>query len=139
MHAKSFKSCLTLCSPMDCNPPDFPEMRFSGQEYWNGLPCPPPGDLLSPGIKPEYLEAPASQVDSLPLSHWGSYFLKNNNHNICNSGSKILLLARQGGQNSKHGIVSKKKKNQGDFYHLPKAQSPKLALERKKKNVYIFL
>ena len=26
---------------------------FSGQEYWsNGLPCPSPGDLLDPGIKP---------------------------------------------------------------------------------------
>ena len=25
---------------------------FSGQEYWGGLPCLPPGDLPSPGIKP---------------------------------------------------------------------------------------
>ena len=24
----------------------------SRQEYWNGLPCPPPGDLPNPGIKP---------------------------------------------------------------------------------------
>ena len=27
-------------------------MGFSRQEYWNGLPCPPPGDLLGPGIEP---------------------------------------------------------------------------------------
>ena len=27
-------------------------MGFSRQEYWSGLPCPPPGDLLDPGIKP---------------------------------------------------------------------------------------
>ena len=27
-------------------------MAFSRQEYWNGLPCPPPGDLPNPGIKP---------------------------------------------------------------------------------------
>ena len=26
-------------------------MGFSQQEYWKGLPCPPPGDLLDPGIK----------------------------------------------------------------------------------------
>ena len=26
-------------------------MRFSRQEYWNGLPWPPPGDLPNPGIK----------------------------------------------------------------------------------------
>ena len=24
---------------------------FSRQEYWSGLPCPPPGDLPDPGIK----------------------------------------------------------------------------------------
>ena len=27
-------------------------MGFSRQEYWSGLPCPPPGDLPDPGIKP---------------------------------------------------------------------------------------
>ena len=25
---------------------------FSKQEYWRGLPCPPPGDLPNPGIEP---------------------------------------------------------------------------------------
>ena len=27
-------------------------MRFSRQEYWSGLPFPPPGDLPNPGIEP---------------------------------------------------------------------------------------
>ena len=27
-------------------------MRFSRQEYWSGLLCPPPGDLPDPGIEP---------------------------------------------------------------------------------------
>ena len=27
-------------------------LGFSRQEYWSGLPCPPPGDLPDPGIKP---------------------------------------------------------------------------------------
>ena len=27
-------------------------MEFSRQEYWSGLPCPTPGDLPNPGIKP---------------------------------------------------------------------------------------
>ena len=44
-------------------------MGFSRQEYWGELPCPPPGDLSHPGIKPE---APALQVDSLPTSRQGS-------------------------------------------------------------------
>ena len=33
-------------------------MKFSKQEYWNGLPFPPPGDLPNPGIKPESLASP---------------------------------------------------------------------------------
>ena len=42
---------------------------FHSQEYWNGLPCPPPGDLPDPRIEPESPASPALQVDSLPLSH----------------------------------------------------------------------
>ena len=34
-------------------------MGFSKQEYWNVLPCPPPGDLPNPGIKPTSLTSPA--------------------------------------------------------------------------------
>ena len=30
-------------------------MGFSRQEYWSGLPCPPPGDLPDPGIEPSSL------------------------------------------------------------------------------------
>ena len=29
-----------------------PPMGFSRQEYWSGLPFPPPGDLPDPGIEP---------------------------------------------------------------------------------------
>ena len=32
---------------------------FSRQEYWSELPCPPPGDLPDPGIKPVSLRSPA--------------------------------------------------------------------------------
>ena len=47
-------------------------MGLSRQEYWSGLPCPPPGDLPDPGIKPTSPTSPALQVDSLPLSHQGT-------------------------------------------------------------------
>ena len=49
----SLQSCLTLCDPMDNMQPArllYP-WRFSRQEYWSGLPFPPPGDLPKPGIK----------------------------------------------------------------------------------------
>ena len=39
-------------------------MGLSRQEYWSGLPYPPPGDLPDPGIEPTTPEAPAVQADS---------------------------------------------------------------------------
>ena len=71
-------------------------MGFFRQEYWSGLPCPPPGDLPDPGIEPATLAAPASQADSLPLSHQGS--LKSAGEMIlaigtvpCHSNCKMIL------------------------------------------------
>ena len=37
-------------------------MGLLRQEHWRGLPCPSPGDLPDPGIKPK---SPALQADSL--------------------------------------------------------------------------
>ena len=34
-------------------------MDFSRQDYWSGLPCPPPEGLPNPGIKPVFLMSPA--------------------------------------------------------------------------------
>ena len=38
--------------------------EFSRQEYWGGLLCPSPGDLLNPGIEPR---SSSLQEDSLPF------------------------------------------------------------------------
>ena len=40
-------------------------MGFSRQEYWSGLPCPPPGDLRNSGIK---LTSPALAGGFFPTS-----------------------------------------------------------------------
>ena len=62
------QSCPTLCGPMDYTTHPAPlSIGFSRQEYRSGLPLPPPGGLLDPGIKPVFLESPALQLDSLPL------------------------------------------------------------------------
>ena len=45
---------------------------FSRQECWSGLPCPPPGHLPNPAIKPTSPVSPALQKDSLLLSYQGS-------------------------------------------------------------------
>ena len=63
-------SCVQLCTtPQTAACQALLSMGFSRQEYWSGLPCPPPGDLPDPGIKPR---SPALQADSLPLSHQGN-------------------------------------------------------------------
>ena len=60
VHAKLLQSCLTFCDPVDCIACQAPlSMGFSRQEYWSGLPCPPPGDLPDPEIKPMSLTFPA--------------------------------------------------------------------------------
>ena len=47
--------CSTLCDLMDYNPPgSCQSIAFSRQEYWSGLPCPPPGDLPEPGMEPVF-------------------------------------------------------------------------------------
>ena len=51
--AKLLQLCLTLCDPIDCSPPGFSVHGIlHGQEYWSGLPYPPPGDLANLGIEP---------------------------------------------------------------------------------------
>ena len=42
-------------------------MGFSRQEYWSGLPFPPPGELPNPGINPRLLRLLHWQAGSLPL------------------------------------------------------------------------
>ena len=57
------KSCLTLVTPWTVARQTPLSMGFSMQEYWSGLPFPPPGDLPNPGIEPR---SPALQASSLP-------------------------------------------------------------------------
>ena len=71
---RSVRGCLvaqsspTLSTPQTvaCQAPL--SMRFSRQEYWDGLPFPFPGDLPHPGIEPRF---PAFQADSLLIELWG--------------------------------------------------------------------
>ena len=55
---------------MDCSSPGSSVHGISRQEYWSGLPFPPPGDLPDPGIKPM---SPALQADSLTAEPLGKF------------------------------------------------------------------
>ena len=49
-------------------------LKFSRQEYWNGLQCPPPWDLPNTGIEPM---STTLQADSLPSEPPAKHILQN--------------------------------------------------------------
>ena len=55
-------------------------MKLSRQEYWSGLPCPPPGDLPDPGIKPGSFTSPVLAGGFFATSTpWEVYFALHKN------------------------------------------------------------
>ena len=86
------QSCLTLCDPMDCSLPASSVHGFSRQQYWSGLPCPPPGHFPNPGMEPG---SPALHADSLHLSHQGSPQLSLGRRKRQKINLKAILLFRK--------------------------------------------
>ena len=58
-------------TPVDCSHQTSLSMGFSRQEYWSGLPCPPPGDLPNPGVE---TLSPALYADSLSTEPPGNLY-----------------------------------------------------------------
>ena len=79
--AKLLQSCLTLCNPRTVALQAPLSMGFSRQEYWSGVPCPPPVDLSNPGIDPVSLS-------SLMFSASASRFLTTNTTRETNSSKE---------------------------------------------------
>ena len=79
--------CPTLCNHMDCSLSG--SMEFSRQQYWSGLPCPPPGDLPNPGIEPG---SPALQADSVPIKPPWNPPRKQSHHGIPQGNKEQRIL-----------------------------------------------
>ena len=60
------KLCPILVTPWTSLPAPL-SMGFPRQEYWSGLPCPPPGDLPNPGIEPMSPTLQASYLPTEPM------------------------------------------------------------------------
>ena len=60
------KSCESLAAQRSVAHQAPLSMEFPGQEYWSGLPYPPPGALPNPGIEPVF---PAFGI----LCHWATW------------------------------------------------------------------
>ena len=67
--ACALRRVLTLCDPVDCSPPGSSAHGISRQEYWSGLPFPPPEDLPVPGTELGLLLFLTWQAGSLSLRH----------------------------------------------------------------------
>ena len=72
MRASVAQLCPTVCDPMDVTLQAPLSMEFSRQEYWSGLPFPPPGDVPNPGIKHWSPVSPTVAGRSFTLYHLGS-------------------------------------------------------------------
>ena len=57
---------------------------FSRQEYWSGLPCPPPGDLPDPGIEPVPIMSPALA---------GRFFTTSATWEACENSEKSVICS----------------------------------------------
>ena len=87
------QSSPTVCDPMGWSQPGPLSVGFSRQECWNGLPCPPQGNLPDLGIEPG---SPAMQADSLPTKQLGKPQSQRISVQILNLTSLFFLLYKLG-------------------------------------------
>ena len=73
------------CDSVHCGPPGPSVHGTHRQECWSGLPCPPPGDLLNPGLTDASPVSPPLQVNSLPTEPLGKP-----NHRVVRVNRHIL-------------------------------------------------
>ena len=85
-------SCSVMCDSMDCSLLGSSVHEIFLAKYWSGLPFPPPGGLLYPGIKPESL---ASAVLA------GGFFTSSTSWEACGL-PRVLSLDRSASYQTLH-------------------------------------
>ena len=86
-------------------------MGFSRQECWSGLPCPPPGNLPNPGIKPA------------SLTSANSFYTAGATWKACYSMDQFSSVAQTFSQFS-HSVVSNSLRPHGLQHAIPSCTSP---------------
>ena len=96
-------SCVQLCATLWTVARQTPlSMEFSRQDYWSGLPCPPPGNLPDPGIEATYLMSPAlAAMFSITSTIW-----KANIHEVGAIGTPIFPEEETGSEEVHALLVS---------------------------------
>ena len=74
-------------------------IEFSRHKYWSGFPCPPPGDLTNPGIKPVSLMSPTLAGRFFTTSAiWEAHvcmcvYMYVYTHTVCSVSFELIFLA----------------------------------------------
>ena len=69
-------------------------MEFSREEYWSGLSCPPPGDLLNPGVEPMSLVSTARAAGFFTISAaWEALWINCQIVNVLSSARRVVSVA----------------------------------------------
>ena len=79
-------------------------MGFSREEYWSGLPCPPPGDLPDPGIEPKSLASPALAVGFFTTS------ISSEAHLELKKEELLGIFLRKSGRREREGSTRRQKR-----------------------------
>ena len=85
MHAELLSHVWLLVTPWTIALQAPLSMEFPRQEYWRGLPCPPPGHLRDPGVEPKSLAASALTYGFFTAQPPGSL--------ACSDAQSCLILA----------------------------------------------
>ena len=91
MHAQSLTCVLLFVIPHPVVLQAPLSKGFPRQEYWRGLPFPPPGDLPNPGIKPVSSESPVLAGGFFTTEPHGNYIFK---RGICKYKIYTIILAK---------------------------------------------
>ena len=119
-------SCVQLFMTHELYPPGSLSVEFFRQEYWSGLPLPPPGGLPDPGIEPA---SSALQADSLPSEPPGKPFYFSTWYEIKDKPQKFYV-SRENSPWDKNTQLRDKQKTRMNllFIYFLKAQEEELSL-----------
>ena len=95
--AESLSRVRLFATPWTVAHPAPLSLEFSRLEYWRGLPCPPPGDLLYPGIEPGSPSLQAVSSSSEPLEYGVAEFpTQESNQGLLDCRQILYQLSYQG-------------------------------------------
>ena len=115
------QSCPTLCDPLTIVHQAPLSMRFSRQDYWNGLPFLLQGIFLTQGLNLHLPRILHWQADSSPLSHLGSSYTHTHTHTHTYTYTHIYIYNIYGISSNRYMEISY---SYHDYHHFQEGTKP---------------